>query len=66
MEVEEDASTCWRSAKVRRVTEGQIVVCVDGDEDFLEEYRRAKFIVPKSIAKMADQGPLLAKGPYYR
>ena len=51
---------------MRRVTEGQIVVCVDGDEDFLEEYRRAKFIVPKSIAKMADQGPLLAKGPYYR
>ena len=29
----------WRAAEVREVKEGgRFVVCVDGDEDFVEEY----------------------------
>ena len=39
VEVAEDDRTCWRPAKVRRLADGgRFVVCVDGDEDFIEEY----------------------------
>lgn len=40
VEVEdEQGKVCWRAAEVRRLAgEGKFVACVDGDEDFVEEY----------------------------
>lgn len=39
VEVEEGGATRWRAAEVRELLgEGRFRVCVDGDEDFVEEY----------------------------